>query len=208
MLGTGFNKVVFCPNLAQVNQNKKMSLTPSNMIPLGSPAPDFTLIDVVSGQLVSLNTLKGAEATVIMFICNHCPYVKHINPELTRLANNYLAKDVSFVAISSNDVIAEPEDSPANMKKVAAELKYPFPYLFDETQRVAKAYDAACTPDFFVFDKNMLLAYRGQLDDSRPSNNIPLSGNDIRTALDALLNGTKVSPRQRPSIGCNIKWKK
>ena len=185
-----------------------MSLTPSNMIPLGSPAPDFTLIDVISGQLVSLNTLKGTEATVIMFICNHCPYVKHINPELTRLANNYMAKGVSFVAISSNDVIAEPEDSPANMKKVATELKYPFPYLFDETQQVAKAYDAACTPDFFVFDKNMLLAYRGQLDDSRPSNNVPLSGNDIRTALDALLNGTKVSPRQRPSIGCNIKWKK
>ncbi len=185
-----------------------MSLTPSNMIPLGSKAPDFTLMDVVSGQNASLASLKGAQATVIMFICNHCPYVKHINPELTRLASSYLNKGIGFVAISSNDIIAEPEDSPANMKKVAEALKYPFPYLFDETQGIAKAYDAACTPDFFVFDKNQQLAYRGQLDDSRPSNNVPLSGNDIRQALDALLAGTKVSPRQRPSIGCNIKWKK
>jgi peroxiredoxin len=185
-----------------------MSLTPSNMIPLGSPAPAFTLTDAVSGLPVTLSTIKGAQATVIMFICNHCPYVKHIAPQLTRLANDYVGKGVSFIAISSNDIVAEPDDSPENMKKTAAALKYPFPYLFDETQHVAKAYDAACTPDFFVFDKNMLLAYRGQLDDSRPSNNIPLSGADIRQALDALIAGKKVSPRQRPSIGCNIKWKK
>jgi len=134
--------------------------------------------------------------------------VKHINPELTRLANDYISKGVSFVAISSNDVIAEPEDSPERMIKAAQQLKYPFPYLFDETQNVAKAYDAACTPDFFVFDKNLKLAYRGQLDDSRPSNNVSLSGKDIREALEALLAGKNVSPRQRPSIGCNIKWKK
>ena len=132
-----------------------MSLTPSNMIPLGSKAPDFTLMDVVSGQNASLASIKGAQATVIMFICNHCPYVKHINPELTRLASSYLNKGIGFVAISSNDIIAEPEDSPANMKKVAEVLKYPFPYLFDETQGIAKAYDAACTPDFFVFDKTV-----------------------------------------------------
>jgi thiol-disulfide isomerase/thioredoxin len=185
-----------------------MSLTPSNMIPLGSAAPKFKLTDVVKDSPVSLDDLKSEKATVIMFICNHCPYVKHINPELTRLANDYIPKGVRFVAINSNDIVAEPEDSPAQMKQVAANLKYPFPYLFDETQQLAKNYDAACTPDFFVFDKNMKLAYRGQLDDSRPSNNIPLSGKDIRDSLEALLAGKQVSPRQRPSIGCNIKWKK
>ena len=185
-----------------------MSLTPSNMIPLSSPAPGFELPDTISGKMLSLNSLKGDKATVVMFICNHCPYVKHINPELVRMGNEYIPKGVGFVAISSNDRVAEPEDSPEQMKKVATDLKYPFPYLFDETQQIAKAYDAACTPDFFVFDKDLKLAYRGQLDDSRPSNNIPLSGNDIRGALDAILTGKPVSPRQRPSIGCNIKWKK
>ena len=184
-----------------------MALTPSNMIPLGSLAPGFTLPDVVSGNNLTLSSLQGAEATVIMFICNHCPYVKHINTELVRLANDYNTKGVTFVAISSNDIVAEPADSPEQMKKVATDLKYPFPYLFDETQQVAKDYDAACTPDFFIFDKNLKLAYRGQLDDSRPSNNILLSGKDMREALDALLAGKSVSPRQRPSIGCNIKWK-
>ena len=185
-----------------------MSLTPSNMIPLGSPAPTFGLPDVVSGSLFTLSDLKGKQAMVVMFICNHCPYVKHINQQLVSLANDYISKEVSFIAISPNDIESEPEDSPENMKKTAVELKYPFPYLFDETQQVAKAYDAACTPDFFVFDKDFRLAYRGQLDDSRPSNNIPLSGKDIRDALDALLARRSVSPRQRPSIGCNIKWKK
>ena len=184
-----------------------MSLTPSNMIPLGSTAPDFNLPDVVTGNLVSLKTLSTGKATVVMFICNHCPYVKHINNELVTLANDYITKGVSFIAISSNDAIAEPADSPEQMKELALKLKYPFPYLYDETQQVAKAYDAACTPDFFVFDSNKKLAYRGQLDDSRPSNNIPLSGKDLRQALDALLTGQPVSPRQRPSIGCNIKWK-
>ena len=185
-----------------------MSLTPSNMIPLGSPAPDFQLPDVVSEKKLALAEVKGAQATVVMFICNHCPYVKHINPELVRLANDYQSKGISFVAISSNDIVAEPEDAPEEMKKTALALNDPFTYLFDETQHTAKAYDAACTPDFFVFDKNLKLAYRGQLDDSRPSNNVPLSGKDIREALDALLAAKSVSPRQRPSIGCNIKWKK
>ena len=184
-----------------------MSLTPSNMIPLGSTAPDFNLPDVVTGNLVSLKTLSTGKATVVMFICNHCPYVKHINNELVTLANDYITKGVSFIAISSNDAIAEPADSPEQMKELALKLKYPFPYLYDETQEVAKAYQAACKPDFFVFDKDLKLAYRGQLDDSRPSNNIPLSGKDLRQALDALLTGQPVSPRQRPSIGCNIKWK-
>ena len=184
-----------------------MSLTPSNMIALGTQAPDFTLPDTVSGKELTLTDLKSDIATVIMFICNHCPYVMHVNPELVRLANDYVSKGVKFIAISSNDVKSYPDDSPENMKKVAAELKYPFPYLFDEMQNVAKIYDAACTPDFYIFDKQMKLVYRGQLDDSRPSNNLAPSGKDIREALDNLLAGKLVSPRQRPSIGCNIKWK-
>ncbi len=185
-----------------------MSLTPSNMIPLGSPAVNFRLTDIISGHSMSLSNIQGKQATVIMFICNHCPYVKHINPELVRLAGDYKAKGVGFVAINSNDIVAEPEDSPEQMKRTGLALKYPFPYLFDETQQIAKAYDAACTPDFFIFNKDLKLAYRGQLDDSRPSNNVPLSGKDVREALDALIAGKAVSPRQRPSIGCNIKWKK
>jgi peroxiredoxin len=184
-----------------------MSLTPSNMIALGTTAPGFTLPDTVSGSMMSLNNLRSGVATVIMFICNHCPYVKHVNTELVKLAGDYLPKGVKFIAISSNDIKTHPEDSPELMKKNALQLKYPFPYLYDETQEVAKAYDAACTPDFYIFDKDMKLVYRGQLDDSRPGNNIPLSGKDIRSALDNLLSGAPVNPRQRPSIGCNIKWK-
>ena len=184
-----------------------MSLTPSNMIPLGIPAPDFNLRDTVSDKSISLNEVRGQLATVVMFVSNHCPYVQHVNPELVRLANEYLDKGVRFVAISSNDVVTHPDDSPVKMKELAARLRYPFPYLYDETQQVAKAYDAACTPDFYVFDKELKLVYRGQLDDSRPSNNVPLSGKDVREALDCLVAGKAVSPRQRPSIGCNIKWK-
>ena len=185
-----------------------MALTPSLMIDLGSVAPDFTLPDVVSGKMCSLSELKSPKATVIMFVCNHCPYVKHINTQLVQLANDYIPKGISFVAISSNDVVAHADDSPENMKRVAEELKYPFPYLYDETQEVAKAYEAACTPDFFIYDADLKLAYRGQLDDSRPGNQVPNDGKDIRAALDAMLAGEKPSPRQRPSIGCNIKWKK
>lgn len=184
-----------------------MSLTPSNMMPLGTVAPSFTLPDTVSDKLISLDAVKGEKATVIFFICNHCPYVKHINKGLVQLAKDYLAKGIAFIAISSNDVASHPDDSPANMKKTALAEGYPFPYLFDETQEVAKAYDAACTPDFYVFDNNLELVYRGQFDDARPSNNTPVTGKDIRAALDAILAHQPVSPYQRPSIGCNIKWK-
>lgn len=185
-----------------------MALTPSHMIDLGSPAAPFSLPDTVSGQVLSLDMLTGLQATVIMFICNHCPYVKHINTQLVSLANDYNAKGISFIAISSNDVNAHLEDSPDNMKRVAEELHYPFPYLYDESQAIARAYEAACTPDFFVYDKELRLVYRGQLDDSRPGNQIVNDGKDMRAALDAILGGHKPSPRQRPSIGCNIKWKK
>ena len=178
------------------------------MIDLGSPAADFKLTDAISGKESSLAELKSPVATVIMFICNHCPYVKHINAELVRLANDYIPNGVSFVAINSNDYTAYPEDSPEHMRELAAELKYQFPYLIDESQEVAKAYEAVCTPDFFIYDADLKLVYRGQLDDSRPSNQTPSDGIDIRAALDAILSGNKPSPRQRPSVGCNIKWRK
>lgn len=210
MLSAIKQKLIF-PVLDVVEQRIKeikMALTPSNMIPLGSAAPDFTLPDTVSGKTLSLNELKGDGATVIMFICNHCPFVKHVNEALVKLANDYTAKGVKFIAISSNDVVSHPDDSPEKMKQQAIELKYPFPYLYDESQGVARAYDAACTPDFYIFDKSLKLAYRGQLDDSRPSNSIPATGKDMREALDNLLAGRELNPRQRPSIGCNIKWKK
>ena len=185
-----------------------MSLTPSVMIDIGTPAPDFKLTDVVSSKEISLSELKSQKATVIMFICNHCPYVRHVNPELVRLGNTYIPQGISFAAINSNDFVSHPDDSPAMMAQVASELEYPFPYLIDESQQVAKAYDAVCTPDFFIYDSDLKLVYRGQLDDSRPSNNNPSDGKDIRAALDAILSGQKPSPRQRPSIGCDIKWKK
>ncbi len=177
------------------------------MIPLGTVAADFNLLDTISGKRVSLNQLVGKEATVIMFICNHCPFVKHINAGIVKLANDYAVKGVKCIAISSNDAVSTPEDSPEKMKALALQENYPFPYLYDETQEVAKAYDAACTPDFYIFDAELKLVYRGQLDDSRPSNKIPLTGKDLRDALDNLLAGKSISPFQRPSIGCNIKWK-
>lgn len=184
-----------------------MSLTPSNMIALGTPAPEFSLPDVVSGKVFSLNQFQEVKAIVVMFLSNHCPYVKHVNSELVKLANEYIPKKVAFIAISSNDIKSYPDDSPEKMKEAALRLKYPFPFLYDESQDVAKAYDAACTPDFYIFTQDRRLAYRGQLDDSRPGNNISLSGSDIRKALDCILSGNVVSPYQRPSIGCNIKWK-
>ena len=185
-----------------------MALTPSEMVSLGSQAPDFSLSDTISGGTVSLSESRGTKATVIFFICNHCPYVKHINAQLVSLARDYQTKGISFVAISSNDAQAYPEDGPDKMKAYAAQLGYPFPYLYDESQAIAKAYEAACTPDFFIYDADLKLAYRGQLDDSRPGNQTVCDGKDIRAALDAMLRGEKPSPRQRPSIGCNIKWKK
>lgn len=184
-----------------------MAETPSNMIPIGSPASDFYLQDTVSGEKKSLSDLKGTKATLIMFICNHCPYVKHVNPELVRLAGEYQAKGIAFVGISPNDAEAYPQDGPAEMKKKAAELGYTFPYLYDKTQQVARAYDAACTPDFYLYDQNLKLIYRGQLDDSRPGNDRPLTGKDLRAAMDAVLSGQPVSDKQYPSVGCNIKWK-
>lgn len=184
-----------------------MALTPSNMLNLGTEAPNFSLIDTITGNMVSLPNAKGVNATVVMFICNHCPYVKHVNSELVSLANDYTGMGISFIAISSNDAVAYPEDSPAKMKEHSQQVGYTFPYLYDETQEVAKAYDAACTPDFYVFNKNLKLVYRGQLDDSRPGNKVPLTGADMRAALDAIISNQPVSPAQRPSIGCNIKWK-
>ncbi|MFQ5710111.1 MAG: thioredoxin family protein [bacterium] len=181
--------------------------TPSRMVPLGFRAPAFTLPDTVTGKAMSLDELKSDVATIVMFLCNHCPFVKHVNPELVRLAKEYQSKGVAFVAISSNDAENYPEDSPDKMKEVAAELGYPFPYLYDETQEVAKAYDAACTPDLYLFDRGLKLVYRGQLDDSRPGNGIPVTGKDLRAALDDVLAGRPLNPDQKPSIGCNIKWK-
>lgn len=184
-----------------------MARIPSTMVKLGTAAPAFELPDTISGQNFSLNDVKGSTATVIMFICNHCPFVKHVNSELVRLANDYNSADIGFAAISANDAVNYPEDAPDRMKKVALELGYPFPYLYDETQAVAKAYDAACTPDFFIYDKNLQLVYRGQLDDSRPGNSIPVTGSDVRNALDCLRANQPVPINQKPSIGCNIKWK-
>ena len=183
-----------------------MSRTPSNMLPLGTKAPEFSLWDTVSDKTLNLQSIKGEKGTVIMFICNHCPFVIHVNPEISRLGAVYQEKGIGFVAISSNDVENYPQDAPHLMKKVAQEQLYTFPYLYDETQKVAKAYQAACTPDFYLFDGNLELVYRGQLDDSRPGNGIPLTGNDLSNAIDSLLNGEEINPSQKPSIGCNIKW--
>lgn len=184
-----------------------MAATETIQIPLGFPAPDFSLPDTVSGRQVTLADIKGTKATVVMFICNHCPYVKHINAALVQLANEYIPKGVAFVAISSNDVDRYPQDGPELMKEHALQEGYPFPYLYDETQEVAKAYFAACTPDFNVFDAELKCVYRGQFDASRPKNDLPVTGKDLRVALEALLAGQPVSEQQIPSIGCNIKWK-
>ena len=184
-----------------------MARTPSNMIPLGTKLPGFKLPDTVSGNYFSSDELKNSKAALVMFICNHCPFVKHVNAQLVSLANDYISKGVKVVAISSNDVVNYPEDAPEKMHDTALELQYPFPYLHDESQEVAKSFDAACTPDFYLFDQNMELVYRGQLDDSRPSLDIPVTGKDLRTAIDHVLSGKAVPEFQRPSLGCNIKWK-
>lgn len=185
-----------------------MAYKESNMIPLGSKAPNFRLLDTISDKWLSLNDIKGTKATVVMFICNHCPYVIHVNSELVKLANDYLPKEVGFVAISSNDAVNYPDDGPEKMKLKAKEEAYPFPYLYDESQQVAKDYDAACTPDLYIFDANLCLAYRGRLDDSRPNSGKELTGNDMRNALDKILQEKPVETVQFPSAGCNIKWKK
>lgn len=184
-----------------------MARTPSNMLPLGTKAPHFELPDTISNQELSLNNLKGENGTVIMFICNHCPFVIHVNEELVNIANEYNSKGISFIAISSNDVENYPQDAPHLMTEHALENKYPFPYLYDESQEVARAYDAACTPDFYLFDSELKLTYRGQLDNSRPGNGIPVTGEDLRNAIQHTLNQTVIDFTQKPSIGCNIKWK-
>jgi len=180
--------------------------TLSTMLPLGTAAPNFSLPDV-DGRTVSLADFAGSKALLVMFICNHCPFVKHVAAQLAQLARDYQAKGVAIVGISSNDIEAHPADSPAEMKEEAEMRGYTFPYLFDATQQVAHAYQAACTPDFFLFDSQQKLAYRGQLDDSRPGNNLPVTGADLRAALDSLVAGKAVPAEQKASIGCNIKWK-
>lgn len=184
-----------------------MALKESNMLPLGTTAPSFTLFDTISGDRKRLEELRGEKATVIMFLCNHCPYVIHVNPELVRLAHDYRSRGVGFIAISSNDVMKYPEDSPDKMSIVAKVLQYPFPYLYDETQDVARAYDAACTPDLYLFDADLALVYRGRLDASRPNSGVPLTGADLRRAIDHVLEGSDVDPVQYPSAGCSMKWK-
>lgn len=183
-----------------------MAATASTMLPLGTEAPDFSLPDT-NGKLVSLQDFKDAPALLVVFMCNHCPFVKHILDGLVGLIKDYQAKGLAAVGISSNDVADYPEDQPELMAKVAKQKGFTFPYLYDETQDVAKAYHAACTPDFFLFDKARKLVYRGQMDDSRPGNNFPVTGADLRAALDAVLEGKPPLAKQKPSIGCNIKWK-
>ena len=184
-----------------------MSLTPSNTLEKGTLAPDFTLFDTVSEKSTSLQELKGERGTIIFFICNHCPFVIHINRELVQLAKDYTSRGFSFIAISSNDVAKYPMDSPELMKELAIKEHYPFPYLYDETQEVAKSYNAACTPDLYVFDSELKSVYHGQLDDSRPENGIPVSGKDIRRVLETMLSNRIYKGVPKPSLGCNIKWK-
>jgi peroxiredoxin len=180
---------------------------PSTMLALGTKAPDFELPDVVSARTVSIRDFDRKQALLVMFICRHCPYVRHVRSELARLGRDFADSDLAIVAISSNDPIEYPEDAPQSLAEEAREAGYAFPYLFDETQEVAKAYSAACTPDFFLFDADRALAYRGQLDDSRPSNGLPVTGEDLRAAIEAVASGEPVSDDQRASIGCSIKWR-
>lgn len=179
----------------------------STQLALGTKASSFALLDTVSDNLVSLTDIASPKATVIMFICNHCPYVQHILEEVVKLAAEYKAKGVSFAAISSNDAAAYPQDGPQQMKALALEHRFPFPYLYDQTQQVARLYQAACTPEFFIYDSNLALAYHGQFDDSRPKNDEPVTGRDLRAALDALLNKQQVPQDQKPGVGCGIKWR-
>lgn len=183
-----------------------MAPTESTMLPLGTEAPVFRLPDT-AGRFVSLDNFAGSPALLVMFICNHCPYVRHIVPEIRRLTDECQARGVSVVAISSNDVARYPEDGPGPMREFARQHRFGFPYLCDETQAVARAYRAACTPDFYVFDAARRLVYRGQFDGARPGNEVPVTGHDLRAALDAVLSGGVVLQEQRPSLGCSIKWK-
>ncbi len=183
-----------------------MAMVESTMLPLGTAAPAFELPDVVSGEIITLGTFADSHALLVMFICRHCPFVKHVEQELARIGKDYGPKGVGIVAISANSLATHPQDGPEHLKAQAQDVGFTFPYCFDETQDVAKAYTAACTPDFFLFDEAKTLAYRGQLDDSRPSNGKPITGRDLRAALDAVLAGQAMPGDQKPSIGCNIKW--
>lgn len=183
-----------------------MVRTASTMLPLGTLAPEFSLPDVVSGNTVSLDTFKSSKGLLVMFICQHCPFVKHVEAELGKIGKDYVPKEMGIVAISSNSLETHPQDGPEQMKAQVERANFNFPYALDETQEVAKRYTAACTPDFFLFDGNLKLAYRGQLDNSRPGNDLPVNGADLRRALDAVVQGRLVLPAQKPSIGCNIKW--
>ena len=184
-----------------------MSLTPSTMLSLGTTAPDFELTEVVSDQTISLDFADGSPL-LVMFICQHCPFVKHVKQQLAQIGKDYADSDLKIVAISANDVATHPDDSPEKLKAMAQEFDFKFPMCYDESQETAKAYTAACTPDFFLFDAEHKLVYRGQLDDSRPGNDKPVTGKDLRGAIDAVLAGKEVEPDQKPSVGCNIKWKK
>ncbi len=184
-----------------------MAVTPSSMLPLSTQAPDFNLQDTVTGNKVTLGESKSSIATLIMFICNHCPYVIHIREELVKVIHEYQTRGISFIAISSNDIHKYPEDAPDKMKEYALKYNFNFPYLYDETQETAKAYQAECTPDFYLFDKNLKLVYRGRFDASTPGNNKPITGKDLKDAMDCLLDKNEVPADQHPSMGCNIKWK-
>jgi len=184
-----------------------MVRTASTMLALGTKAPALDLTDVVAGGRVSLDTFADKKALLVMFICRHCPYVVHIREELARLGRDYIRKDIGIVAISANDPEDYPEDAPESLKEMAQEMGFTFPFCFDESQEAARAYTAACTPDFFLFDRARQLVYRGQLDDSRPKNDKPVTGHDLRAAIEAVLADRPVDPNQRPSLGCNIKWK-
>ncbi len=183
-----------------------MVRTASTMLPLGTAAPDFSLPDY-DGKVVSRDDFRGKRGLLVIFMCNHCPYVKHVAPELARLADEYQPRDVAVVGISSNDAVAYPDDSPEKMKQEAAEQGYRFAYLYDESQAMAQSYRAACTPDFFLFDQDFKLVYRGQLDDTRPKQGVPPNGADLRAAIESMLAAHPLSAQQRPSVGCNIKWK-
>jgi peroxiredoxin len=184
-----------------------MAVTPSNMMALGTDAPEFHLLDVLSGKMLSLDNVKGENGLVVMFICVHCPYVIHLQEEIAFIAENYQHDGIRFVAINSNSIESHPQDGPEHMKTQAEDQDFTFPYLFDTTQEVAKAYDAACTPDFFLFNEELKLVYRGRFDSASPGNNEPVTGDELRDAMDSLLSEEPISEDQHPSIGCNIKWK-
>lgn len=193
--------------IATVDSSKSMARTASTMLPLGTQAPDFNLLDVVSNQMLMLENFSDKKGLLVMFICRHCPFVKNLQTGLATLAQDYANADLAIAAISANDAENYPDDAPESLKVLAQKQQFQFPILYDETQETAKAYMAACTPDFFLFDEMRSLVYRGQFDDSRPGNNLPVTGQDLRAAIDALLANQPVNPEQKPSIGCNIKWK-